>query len=274
MEPVGQDTLPSEASLPMIDGLGEIPADHPAAALLEPLIDGAPTVDALLAQLRWHQVAPAARVPRRRSSPTGAGPAPPPGARRSSGIGEGGNDIARARRAHRSPRCCRLPIGWRCPARPGTAMGPRCRRARALGRADEGVSARTRGRRLSGRQRPPRRIGRVTPGVRRFGAIDAHERSGARWSCVLAFTRSDPRADAAVERATRLGSGLPRLADRDVWPCAAASRLPRHGASRSGACSSCWRSSSGCRRSPGTRRRRGLPPLRGARAKAGRPGDA
>ena len=78
------------------------------------------------------------------------------------------------------------------------------------------------------------RIGRVTPSVRRFGATDAHDVLASVELCTRIHPLG-PSADAAVERAVELGSGLPRLADRDaaVRRCikvAAARRVTARGA--------------------------------------------
>ncbi len=249
MERVGQDTLPSEASLPMIDGLGEIPADHPAAALLEPLIDSAPTVDALLAQLRWHQVSPAAasRVVEARQPELGDTAAWREAVERNR---EGGNDIARARALTESAL---LPVADRV-ALPPSTLGPLwvhdvdvLVRSGAL----EDVSRTLEDADFLDVNALLARIGRVTPGVRRFGATDAHEVLASVELCTRIHPLG-PSADAAVERAPGSARGFLGW-QIETWPSAAPSRLPPHGASRFGARSSCWRSSSGCRRSPGTR---------------------
>jgi thymidylate kinase len=197
----------------MIDGLGEIPADHPAAAYLGPLIDSAPSVDALLAKLRWHQVPPAgaSRVVEARHPELGGTAAWREAVERNRGRG---NDIARARALTESAL---LPVADRV-ALPASTLGPlwvhdvdvlvHSGALEEVSRALEDAGFLDVNPLLA-------RIGRVTPSVRRFGATDAHDVLASVELCTRIHPVG-PSADAAVERAVELRSGLPRLADRDA----------------------------------------------------------
>ena len=203
----------SEANLPMIDVSGQIAADHPAAALVASLIDAATSLDALLAALRSHQIPPAAV-----------------------------SSVLAARRPELG-----VAAGWREAADRNRARAARIARARTLTEAalaavadrvalprstlgphwvhDVDVLVHSRGIDAASRALAEAgfldliallvRIGRVTPGVRRFGAIDDHDVLASIELCTRLHPLG-PSADAAVERAVDRGDGLPGLTDRDA----------------------------------------------------------
>ena len=203
----------SEANAPMVDASGQIAAEHPAAALVASLIDAATSLDALLVALRSHQVAPA-----------------------------GVSSVLAARRPELGGTAA-----WREAVERNRARGARIARARTLTEAalaamtnrvalprstlgpvwvhDVDVLVHSRGIDEASRALAAAgfldvnallaRIGRVTPGVRRFGAIDGHDVLASIELCTRIHPLG-PSADPVVERAVDLGSGLPRLADRDA----------------------------------------------------------
>jgi hypothetical protein len=203
----------SEANAPMIDVSGQIAADHPAAALVASLIDAATSLDALLAALRSHQIPPAAV-----------------------------SSVLAARRPELG-----VAAGWREAADRNRARAARIARARTLTEAalaavadrvalprstlgphwvhDVDVLVHSRGIDAASRALAEAgfldliallvRIGRVTPGVRRFGAIDDHDVLASIELCTRLHPLG-PSADAAVERAVDRGDGLPGLTDRDA----------------------------------------------------------
>ena len=197
----------------MIDVSGQIAADHPAAALVASLIDAATSLDALLAALRSHQIPPAAV-----------------------------SSVLAARRPELG-----VAAGWREAADRNRARAARIARARTLTEAalaavadrvalprstlgahwvhDVDVLVHSRGIDAASRALAEAgfldliallvRIGRVTPGVRRFGAIDDHDVLASIELCTRLHPLG-PSADAAVERAVDRGDGLPGLTDRDA----------------------------------------------------------
>jgi hypothetical protein len=203
----------SQANAPVIDASGQIAADHPAAALVSPLIEGAASPDALLATLRSHQIAPAAV----------------------SGV-----------LAARRPELCGT-AAWREAVERNRARGARIARARTLTEAalasvanrvalprstlgslwvhDVDILVHSRGIDAASRALAEAgfldlngllaRIGRVTPGVRRFGAIEDHDVLASIELCTRLHPLG-PSADPVVERAMDLGPELPRLTDRDA----------------------------------------------------------
>jgi hypothetical protein len=203
----------SEANAPMIDASGQIAADHPAAALVAPLIDTATSLDALLVALRSHQVAPA-----------------------------GVSSVLAARRPGLGGTAA-----WREAVERNRARGSRIARARSLTEAalaavadrvafprstlgplwvhDVDVLVHSRGIDEASRALAEAgfldvnallsRIGRVTPGVRRFGATDDHGVLASIELCTRIHPLGPP-ADTVVERAVDHGSRLPWLTDQDA----------------------------------------------------------
>ena len=197
----------------MIDASGRIAPEHPAAALVAALIDGAASLDAMLASLRAHQVAPAgvsgvlaARRPELAGAATWREAVDRNHAR--------GARIARARTLTEAA----LGAVAHHVALPRSTLGP-------LWVHDVDVLVHSRG--IDEAQRALAkagfldvngllaRIGRVTPGVWRFGAVNDQGVLASIELCTR-LHRLGPSADAAVERAVSLGSGLHRLVNRDV----------------------------------------------------------
>ena len=202
-----------QANAPMIDASGRIAADHPAAALVAALVDGAASLDALLASLRSHQVAPAAVsgiVAARRPELAGA-------AAWQEAVDRNRARGARIARARTLTEAALAAVANRV-ALPRSTLGP-------LWVHDVDVLVHSHG--IDEAQRALAeagfldvnallaRIGRVTPGVWRFGAIDDQGVLASIELCTRVHPLG-PSADAAVERAVDLGSGLPRLVDRDA----------------------------------------------------------
>jgi thymidylate kinase len=205
--------VPSEANASMIDGSGQIPADHPAAALLASLIDEAWSVDALLAALRSHQVAPAAVssvLGVRRPELVGTAPW-------RDAVERNRSRGARIARARTLTEAALLPVADRV-ALPSTTLGPLWVHDVDVLVHSDGIDEGSRALRDAGFldvNALLARIGRVTPGVRRFGATDEHDVLASVELCTRTHLLG-PSSDAAVERAVESGSGLPRLADRDA----------------------------------------------------------
>jgi hypothetical protein len=203
----------SEANAPMIDASGQIAADHPAAGLVASLIEAATSLDALLAALRSDQVPPAAvsGVLAARRPELGVTAAWREAVKRNRAR------AARIARARTLTEASLAAVADRV-ALPRSTLGP-------LWVHDVDVLVHSRAIDAASRSLADAgfldlnalliRIGRVTPGVRRFGAIDDHDVLASIELCTRLHPLG-PSADAAVERAVDPGSGLPRLTDRDV----------------------------------------------------------